>query len=335
MNTPKVSIVMATYNTPKEYLKKSVKSILNQKYTNFEFIIVCDGCKKDVEFLSEFEDKRIRLIIHKDNKGLPKSLNEAIEVSTGKYIARMDSDDIALKSRIAYQVKYMEKHSEIMISGMEAKFFGKIDKVKNNFYKKPKEIEVQLLFNNCLIHPTIMVRSEFLINNKIRYNEKFVYSQDYELWSRIVTSNNTRIIPKIGIFYRVHDNQISTNKKHIQINLKNQIIKNNSTKIKAKDEINVYDLLLFLAGNTNVDKDKCEEAIKTIKTIFNENKQFDVNVLKRVFLNRVFQIQVTNRKTVGLKSIFRGMLNLDNFAYLVHVILNAIKSKINLYKRGI
>ena len=97
MNNPLVSVVMSVYNSEK-YLKEAIESILNQTYTNFEFIIVNDGSTdSSLDIIQEYMKKDERIVlISRDNKGLPYSLNEGIEKAKGKYIARMDADDISL-----------------------------------------------------------------------------------------------------------------------------------------------------------------------------------------------------------------------------------------------
>ena len=110
MNESKVSIIMSTYQTEETQLKQAIESILGQTYSNLELIIVCDGICKDIDIIKQYKDNRIHLIENEVNRGLPYSLNRAIEHSEGKYIARMDSDDISVKNRIAKQVEFMAKH---------------------------------------------------------------------------------------------------------------------------------------------------------------------------------------------------------------------------------
>ena len=91
-----VSVIMSTYNTDSEMLKESINSILNQTYKNIELIIVNDGSNKDdLKVIKSFNDNRIRVVNNKVNEGLAISLNKAIDISNGIYIARMDSDDIS------------------------------------------------------------------------------------------------------------------------------------------------------------------------------------------------------------------------------------------------
>ena len=96
-----ISVILPVYNGEK-YLKESIESILNQTYTNFEFIIIDDGSKdSSLEIIKEYEkeDERI-IVISRENKGLVASLNEGIATAKGKYIARMDADDVSLSERL-------------------------------------------------------------------------------------------------------------------------------------------------------------------------------------------------------------------------------------------
>ena len=114
-NNSLVSVIMSTLNTKEEYLIPAIESILNQTYKNLELIIVIDGGNDDILIKKAFDDNRIKFIKHDTPMGLPYSLNEAIDMCKGDYIARMDSDDISLKNRISEQVNYMNKHREIDI----------------------------------------------------------------------------------------------------------------------------------------------------------------------------------------------------------------------------
>ena len=113
-NTPLVSVIMSVYNTEEHFLRGAIESILVQTYKNFEFIIVDDASEiryKDI--LHSYQDKRIQILQNGRNKGLTESLNRALDVCKGDYIARMDSDDINLPERIERQVKYLEEHRDI------------------------------------------------------------------------------------------------------------------------------------------------------------------------------------------------------------------------------
>ena len=207
-----VSVVMSVYNSEK-YLSEAIESILNQIYTNFEFIIVNDGSTdSSLDIIQEYmaKDERI-VLISRENKGLPYSLNEGIEIAKGEYIARMDADDISLPTRFEEQVRFMEENIEIGICGIWAEVFG--ENVKNSILKQPpthEEMKIRLLFSVCFAHPTVMMRKEILVKHKLKYNLDYVNAQDYELWSKISEFTRMANIPKVLLKYRVSENSITT-----------------------------------------------------------------------------------------------------------------------------
>ena len=149
-----VSVLMSVYNTKEEYLRKAVESILNQSFTDYEFIIFNDGGdKKITTIIQGYSDKRIRLVENSENIGLTKNLNKGITMARGKYIARMDADDISLPNRLKVQYYYMEKHPDIDILG------GAVwsNNVKNVYWRyfSQEWRKVNLLFGNYgICHPT-------------------------------------------------------------------------------------------------------------------------------------------------------------------------------------
>lgn len=327
-----VSVIMPTYNTPEEYLKKSIESILNQSYKNIEFIIISDGSIQDEKIIKQYNDARIKIIKHRKNEGIAKSLNEAIDMSKGKYIARMDSDDISLRNRIKKQVKYMEKYKNIMVCGMEAKCIGKSNRIKCIYNKKPEEIQIQLLYMNCLIHPSIMMRKSFLDENKIRYNEEYTCSQDFELWARIVEKNNFAIIPKIGLLLRIHNSQISQRKGKIQKELREKIIDSNLRKINIDNNDDNKKLLLSLSGNNDINMSNYESIIKLAANIIDKQEDNTKKTYKKIFYNRIFQIIVSNKEL--RKNIFnilkeeKKLRSFNNFMYLIYKISKLLEEKI-------
>ena len=212
MNNPLVSVIMSVYNSEK-YLAEAIESILNQTYKNFEFIIINDGSTdSSLDIIQEYMKKDNRIVlINRENKGLPYSLNEGIEKVKGKYIARMDADDISLPTRFEEQVKFMEENSKISICGTWAEVFRK--DMKTKFLKQPTnndDMKVRLLFSVCFAHPTVMIRKYILDKYNLKYNLEYVNAQDYELWSRISEVTTMANLPKILLKYRISENSITS-----------------------------------------------------------------------------------------------------------------------------
>lgn len=182
-----VSVIMSVYNAEK-FLNVCIDSILNQTYRNFEFIII-DDCSTDSTstILESYRilDSRIIIVRNSKNRGLTYSLNMAIRMALGEYIARMDADDIAFPKRLEKQIGFLENHSAIDICGTAC---IEIDGDGNELFHKSmpmnnREIEFIIFKMNPFIHSTVMVRNVFF--NKVGlYNETYVKSQDLELWAR-------------------------------------------------------------------------------------------------------------------------------------------------------
>src|SRR3990167_9325600 len=149
---PLVTVLMPVYNG-KKYLKEAIESVLNQTFRDFEFLIIDDGSTdKSAEIIKSFNDARIRLERNVTNLGLIKTLNNGLTLSRGKYIARMDCDDISLPKRLSVQVNFMEKHPEIGICGSWVKVMGLKQEFVNRYPQKHEETRAYLLLNYRM-HP--------------------------------------------------------------------------------------------------------------------------------------------------------------------------------------
>ncbi len=222
-NTPKISVIMSVYKEPLDWIKQSIDSILQQTFRDFEFIIICDNPENTeaIALLRDYEmqDVRIKLLFNEQNIGLTKSLNRGLSIAKGDYIARMDADDISRKDRFAIQYKYMQEHPEVDVCGSWCRLFGNHHFLSMRIKKMPQnnnEIIAGLLFENPIIHPTVMFKKN--INKKIvRYNEAAIRSQDYRLWFDLsLEKAYFHNINKCLVNYRVSANQISTKYSSIQ-----------------------------------------------------------------------------------------------------------------------
>lgn len=208
MDSPLVTILMPVYNA-ELFLKRAMESILNQTYKNIEFLIIDDGSTDNsMAIIKSYQDERIKLIENTKNQGLIYSLNTGLEMASGKYIARMDADDISHRERIQKQCAYMENHINIGILGT---FIQKENKFK--LYANPKlnsnELKARILFNNIFNHPTIMFRNSFLKEKNISYNQERKHAEDYNLWMTAIKVTDFAILSEPLLFYENHQNQVS------------------------------------------------------------------------------------------------------------------------------
>jgi glycosyltransferase involved in cell wall biosynthesis len=210
LENPLVSVVMPVYNAD-EYLTDSIGSILQQSFENFEFIIICDDppdSTKNIIDSFQQQDRRIR-VIYRKREGLVAALNTGCTLAQGKYIARMDADDISLPERLDIQVNFMEKHPDVGLCGSWARTFGE----SVTTMKSPVSdslIKTTLLFYNPFIHPTIIIRKEILDSHSLRYDRGFSLVEDYELWVRLSPVTKFSNIDKCLLKYRIHPDKVST-----------------------------------------------------------------------------------------------------------------------------
>lgn len=189
---PYISIVMSVYNAEK-YLSQAVDSVLNQSFSDFEFIIIED-CSSDnsLQILKEYEkkDSRIKLIQKPENKGMQgfiENLNIGLKEAKGRYIARMDADDISHPNRLEKQVSFLDKNPDIFMVGSSVNLIDE----QNQFIKKleakefDNDIKRQMMKKVSMYHPVIMFRNE----KNIKYREKIYYCEDYDFYLRLIQQN--------------------------------------------------------------------------------------------------------------------------------------------------
>lgn len=211
MNSPLVSIILPVYNA-QDYLKESVDSILNQTYTNFELIILNDGSTDDSEkIISSYTDSRIKYHFH-SNKGLGATLNIGLKLSSGKYIARQDQDDISHPNRLKKQVDFLEKNESILLLGTRAKiFFTNSSNFEfHNHATRPCDLKFDLLFDNPFVHSSVMFRKSTIDKIGDYKIDRNLY-EDYELWSRFSQVGDLANLPEVLVNYRHHEKGLSSN----------------------------------------------------------------------------------------------------------------------------
>ena len=218
---------MSVYNGAK-FLAQAIDSILAQTFTDFEFIIINDASSDDsLHIINSYKDARIVLIQNTKNIGLTKSLNIGIAKAKGKYVARMDADDISMPKRLEKQFGFMEEHLEFAFCGTTAKTINDVGK-EISFFKPPTDsskILALLLFKNCFFHSSLIIRTEKLLQ-VLGYNETYKYAQDYKLYLELFKNKCYGINLKEQLLvYRVLNSNISHNNKDKQDDLACSAIK--------------------------------------------------------------------------------------------------------------
>lgn len=216
MKDPLVSVVLPVYNRPS--VVNTIHSILNQDYTNFE-VIVIDNCSIDstVEKIKSIVDNRIKLFINEENKGQTYSLNRGLSLARGKYIARIDSDDLMYPNRIRKQVEFLEKNDEVVICGSDITLIDEHDNEigKFEFGHLDESIRFESTFFCPFAHPAVMIRSDALTKNNIKYDEHYRMAEDYDLWCRLLQIGKSFNYQEPLTYYRVSQTSDSSRFHHI------------------------------------------------------------------------------------------------------------------------
>lgn len=209
---PKVSVLFPVYNGER-FLEESIDSILNQTFRDFELLILLEyGSNTASREIVERKktDDRIRVIENKECKlGLAESLNLGMKEAKGEYIARMDADDISLPKRFEKQVKFLDNHPDIVMCGTAMKGLyddGHTD--KRGYFTDPGSIRFECMLGNPFGHPTVMWRKEVFLREKLFYRNT-PYSEDFELWKRVVELFPCANLRDYLLLYRLHGESAS------------------------------------------------------------------------------------------------------------------------------
>lgn len=213
MIDPAVSVVLPMYNAER-YIGEAVASVLNQTFSDFELIIIDDGSTDDSAALARaFDDSRIH-IVSLPHAGLVAALNHGIARSTGRYIARMDADDIAHPARLSTQVAYLEKYKRVHLLGTWFTAFSGDNRSLIAPHYDDKSIKSQLFLNNRFGHGTVMIRKEVLITSG-HYRSELFPAEDYDLWLRISEVSEVANVPTSLYDWRKSDAQISVRMQYL------------------------------------------------------------------------------------------------------------------------
>lgn len=215
---PEVSVVLPAYNAA-NYLREAVESILDQTVRDFELILINDGSSDAThEIAQEIASRDGRVVyILQENMGIVSALNRGLELCRGKFVARMDADDISCPDRFEKQLKLMRSNPNVIACGSDARLFGGGD----GRYRTPSSdlsCRTMLLFMPCFIHPSVMFRRG-VIDAGLRYRSDYQYVEDYEFWIRLSKLGELRNIQEPLLHYRIHSFQIGSTKREKQAEL--------------------------------------------------------------------------------------------------------------------
>ena len=225
-NLSLVSVIMPVYNGAM-YLNEAITSILGQTYSNFEFIIINDGSTdRSEEIILSFSDSRIVYVKNPENYRLIKTLNLGFSMAKGRYIARMDADDISHPDRLQKQVQFLEDNEEYGLVGSGVNLLNGENKSQLLYHTDHESLKFAMAFYCPFIHPSVMIRKSIIENMEVIFDERFIHAEDYELWTRLAFKTKMANLPEYLLDYRVHDSQISSQHNFHQTDIANKIRRN-------------------------------------------------------------------------------------------------------------
>lgn len=223
MEKVEVSVILSAYNEEEIWFRKAVESILNQSFKNFELILILDNPNNTLleNIIKEYasKDERIVYLRNEKNLGLVESLNKGIKHSIGRYIARMDADDIAKVDRLKKQYEFMEANKNIDLIGTSVDFIDEDDNIieSNTFVvKNSDKIKEYLKYTNVVVHPTYFFRKSVL--EKLKGYREVPFAEDYDFMCRLVAEGyKVSNLDESLLQYRIRQNSISRDKTLAQL----------------------------------------------------------------------------------------------------------------------
>jgi glycosyltransferase involved in cell wall biosynthesis len=277
---PQTTVLIPTYNCAK-YLAETINSILAQCYSDYEILILDDGSTDHTEnLIAGYKQSNIIYYKNETNLGIVASLNKGIALAKGKYIARMDADDIILGNRLQLQIDFLEKNKDY---GMVGGWYQVMDESGKFIENVPLSISsdmlrLGLLFRNQFAHPAVTMRTH--LAKKLCYDQDFIYCEDFDLWSRFAEVSKIANIPSYFLSYRWYANNTC--------NLKQKELRSSVTALLSRelDKIGVQhsaeELMLHVAVCFGLGK----------KLFYNDDKRSQL----KAWHDKIFKSQILNKK---------------------------------------
>jgi len=306
---PSISVIMPILNGEK-YLRAAIDSILSQTFQNFELLLLVEYGSNDISktIIRSYVDERIVIIENNKRLGLPESLNVGIKTSKGKYIARMDADDIAYKDRLKIQFDYLEAHPDVDLLGANAYINGN-PLQKTHLPEKYDEIRFVMCLRNCLMHPVIMWKKEAFEKEELYYNN-IPHSEDYDFWIRVLPNHKVINLKKALFSYRIHGgSKTATSNWHRETcEIRNRMINYYGLDFKVMESFYAY------SGSLEI-FDKKKSCIKELV------RQFNFKEIKDVFTREVSKIFIANgvEDYHNFWDYFEGLYSFSDKSYVRYV----------------
>lgn len=310
IHIPKITVFMAVFNSS-AYLKGAIESILDQTFENFELLIVNDGSTDNsLEIIQAFRDERIRILNNEKNMGLEYTRNRGIEEARGKYMAILDSDDIAIRDRLKIQFDYLESKPDVAVCGGHAIF---IDEQENELSTclvplGDKDLQMRMLFRNPMVNSTAMIRLDVI--REVNGYRDFPVCQDFDLLLRIAENHNIANIDCILGKYRINPRGVSKTRRHDVVNAEKRLIKEMHERLKIEANQELIEIHYALYSN-NINEFNLSQFRLLLEKLKSANKailKYEESDFNEILYDKWYNIIRTKGKKSALYYYFNTSL---------------------------
>jgi glycosyltransferase involved in cell wall biosynthesis len=314
---PMVTVLLTVYNRPS--VVKTIYSILSQTFGDFEFLIV-DNASTDntCNIIRDCNDERIRLIVNEKNMGQTYSLNRGLELAKGKYIARIDADDIALPERLQKQVDFMETHDDYVLCGCWVRYINDDDKLTITMQMPTSDqgLRTMQLVTCGMYHPAAMMRKDILEKYDITYDPDIHMAEDYEMWRKLLQHGKGLNLSEVLVHYRRGSNNDSTTH---QVTMGKECFIVRKRMCEEWDNESEAQSMKKVIGREEKQKKTIAEVIGIYRFYKNylvrniDKSSQDYKILKKYFTLKVYSASIHGNQAMwasAIKSIYEFLLKI-------------------------
>ncbi|MGH3016779.1 MAG: glycosyltransferase family 2 protein, partial [Gaiellaceae bacterium] len=259
--TPLVSVILAAHDAER-YLAGAVRSVLAQTAGDLELVVVDDGSRDGTPaLLAEIRDPRLVVLTSDERRGLAGSLNVALEHAHGRYIARLDADDLALPQRLAHQVARLRAGGlGVVGSSVIAIDDAGRPGALHDMPLDPVSVRWHALFSSPFYHPTVLFDRALVDRLGLRYDERYEESEDYALWVKLLEATDGANLVEPLVLYRVHAGQATQRRRGLQRDFQREVATRGITDVAPDLGAEEVELAWLLGAGENIAGDRLEEA---------------------------------------------------------------------------
>lgn len=322
MSNPKVSVLLPIYNG-EQYLRRTLDSLLQQSFKDFEVVAVNDASTDQSRAIVEsYNDPRIRLIDNPQNVGQTASLQIALENSRAEYVARQDQDDVSLPERFARQVAFLDSHAGVGVLGTSLCVINEHDQVvwgTAAFYSDEtlSEMAWRLLWTDRLVDSSVMFRRRDAL--KVGgYNLSYRYAQDYDLWVRLSSEVGVARLPEVLLQLRIHSDNASNRfaeaqQREVYLILSQALTRFLPAELSLEDAARIWRVDNLTESQTRDDVFLTTAIIeKTFQAFSRGLSGQELSSVRKAVAEKIIKIAVRNRASLGwqaLRVLFRAWVS--------------------------